>query len=67
MMLFFEKKYQVFCSWEFRENGERLEFLEEVMDLFFGLIYVRDLDFKNEYFICSTLLQITCVERGGCF
>lgn len=55
MMPFLEKKHQVLCSWEFRENGERSESLEEAMDIFFGPIYARDPDFKNEYLICSTL------------
>lgn len=33
-MLFPEKKHQVLCSWEFRENGEKSGSLEEAMDIF---------------------------------
>lgn len=34
MMLFPDKKHQVLCSWEFRENGEKSESLEETMNIF---------------------------------
>lgn len=34
MMLLPEKKHQVLCSWEFRENGEKSGSLEEAIDIF---------------------------------